>query len=98
MVVRRALGLLLFAVTSFAMSGCYWFVDDAGPDVAEQAREDLSCDHVEARRVGPTYVSSCRSADFIVEGCGQIARYRCQAGTGCSYDCDRLESREQRSN
>jgi len=98
MVVRRVVRWLLVVAATSAIGGCYWFVDDAGPDVAEQAREDLSCDHVEARRVGAAPTSSCRSGEFIVEGCGQIARYRCRAGTGCSYDCEQLETRELRSN
>lgn len=95
-------GRAIIVACVVVMTGCYWSTA-AGPSVEEQAAEDLGCDHVEARRVGSSIGgsrSSCRDADYIVEGCGSINHYRCidTAGWGCNYICRRLGSNELRSN
>ncbi len=93
--MRWGQGIIVAAF--LATTGCYWFVNPSGPDVEEQAKEDLGCDHVEVRRVGTSGTRSrCTRGDYVVEGCGTINHYRCS--TACDHDCRRLGSNELRSN
>lgn len=87
----------VFVVLSLAtISGCYW-LGDHGLDVKAQAQHDLGCEHVEVRRVGSTGSHGhCSAADYVVEGCGEIAHYRCT--TSCDYDCANLGQNDLRGN
>jgi hypothetical protein len=82
--------LRLFVVLAVAsLVGCAM---NAGQEAIDEAREDLGCEDLSVREVSaPSRRGQCDVKEFIVEGCGQTAQYRCESGGGvCDYACSRI--------
>jgi hypothetical protein len=80
--MRSAFFVLL---AMFGLAGCQSYHDQ----VESTARDDLHCDHVEAKEIGSGGSRPhCHWEGYVVEGCGVIIYYGCNLQ--CDDECRRL--------
>jgi hypothetical protein len=88
--------VLVVLLASLVSVACVSRYED---ELEATARRDLGCDEINTKLIGSSS-RPYRSADYVVEGCGQISYYRCRRGDGIGgeYVCTMAATRELRSN